>query len=197
MSLKTMIKQNLVLVVGLTLPLLLILLFFIASVLPKSMGTPPQYELLFTTTKYETQPPDYVFDLSVKDRQLMVKARKNDQKERVYQSVRLMAYDGRSETVREIPLDTAKLAQQALLEAVPLHETTGWQIDTASVAPDGYVLDTPNYGSHGLLGGLFGGSYRNNEYRLKKGSVGYKVPTLQPGNYYYGQLQFIGWVVSK
>jgi hypothetical protein len=197
MSLKTLLKQNLVLVVGLTLPLLLIVLFFVASVLPKSMATPPQYEMLFTTAKYEAQPPDHVFDLSVKDRHLMVKARKNDQKDRVYQSVRLMAYDGRSETVREIPLDTARIVQETSGEAVPLPETKGWQIDPASVAPDGYVLDAPNYGSYGLLGGLFGGSYRNNEYRLKKGGVGYKVPTLQPGNYYYGQLQFIGWVVSK
>jgi hypothetical protein len=197
MSLKAMVKQNLALVVGLTLPLLLIVLFFVASVLPKSMATPPQYEMLFTTAKYETQPPEYVLELSVKDRQLMVKARKNDQKERIYQSVRLMAYNGQSETVREIPLDTARIAEGASAGVVPLAETQGWQIDTASVAPDGYALDAPNYGSYGLLGGLFGGSYRNNEYRLKKGGIGYKVPTLQPGYYYYGQLQFIGWVVSK
>ena len=45
---KKFVKENLVLVVGLTLPLMLVLLFFVATLIPKAMGTPPQYEMLFT-----------------------------------------------------------------------------------------------------------------------------------------------------
>ena len=43
MPLKNFIKENFVLVVGLALPVLLVVLFFVASVLPKSMAVPPQY----------------------------------------------------------------------------------------------------------------------------------------------------------
>jgi hypothetical protein len=78
---KNFIKENLVLVIGLTLPLLIILLFFVATVIPKSMGTPSQYEMLFTTMKYDYQnKPDYLLDFSVKDKHFMVKVKKNDGK---------------------------------------------------------------------------------------------------------------------
>ena len=63
-------------------------------------------------------------------------------------------------------------------------------------APDGYVLENQGYSGTGLVGNLFGGGYRNHGYRLKKGNVGYKINTQQ-NNYYYDQLSFIGWVVSK
>lgn len=69
-------------------------------------------------------------------------------------------------------------------------------IDTSSVSPDGYTLDGPSYGGGGLMGGIFGGGYRNSGFRLKKGSVGYKIPNVQE-NYYYNQVQFIGWVIGN
>ncbi len=194
---KNFIKENLVLVVGLTLPILLILLFFVATVIPKSMGVPPQYEMLFTTVKYEYQnQPDYVLDFMVKNKQLMVKAKKNNEKDRNYNSKKLMAYDGKTETVREISLDVAKIGEAAINSEIVLEETKNMTIDTAAVSPDRYVLEGPNYGGSGLLGGLFGGGYRNSGYRLKKGSIGYKVPNAQQ-DYYYNQVQFVGWIAKK
>lgn len=189
---KNFIKENLVLVIGLVLPVLLILLFFVATVIPKSMGTPPQYEMLFTTTKYDYQnKPDYVLDFYVKNQQLMAKSKKNDEKNYNNASKILMAYDGKTETVREITFDAAKLITGA---EMILEETKNLRIDTKVVAPDGYILENSNGSSgNGLVGGLFGSGYRNTGYRLKKGGVGYKVPNLQP-DYYYSQLQFIGWV---
>jgi len=197
MSLKNFVKENLVLVVGLTLPVLLIVLFFVATVIPKSMGTPPQYEMLFTTARYEYQnPSDFQFEFVVKDKRLMVKAKKNEAINRNYNTNKLMAYDGKTETIREITLDIAKVGVIAANGAVVLEETKNMSIDTSSVSPDGYVLEGPNYGGSGLLGGLFGGGYRNSGYRIKKGGIGYKLPNVQPYDY-YNQVQFIGWVVEK
>jgi hypothetical protein len=193
MQMKNFIKENLVLVIGLTLPILLIVLFFVASVIPKSMGTPPQYEMLFTTTKYDYQnKPEYAIDFNVKNQQLMVKAKKYDEKNYNNVSKILMAYDGKTETVREIKFDASKFSDG---NEVPLEEIKNLNIDTAAISPDGYTLEGPNYGGNGLLGGLFGGGYRNNDYRLKKGAVGYKIPNYQ-ADYYYNQLQFIGWIVK-
>jgi hypothetical protein len=166
----------------------------VATVIPKSLGTPPQYEMLFTTTKYDYQnKPEYVLDFNVKNQALTVKAKKYDEKNNSNMSKILMAYDGKTETVREIKVDESKFADGS---EVLLEETKNMTIDTAMVSPDGYTLEGPNYGGNGLVGGLFGGGYRNGGYRLKKGGVGYKVPTLQP-DYYYNQVQFIGWVVKK
>lgn len=194
---KNFVKQNLVLVIGLTLPVLLVVLFFVASVIPKSMSTPPQYEMLFTSIRYDYQnTPDYQFDFSVSNHQLMVKAKKSDDKNRNYNARKLMAYDGKTETVREITFDAAGIGEAASNGAVVLEQTKGMHIDTSSTSPDGYALEGPNYGGSGLVGGLFGGGYRNAGYRLKKGNVAYKVPDAQQ-NYYYNQLQFVGWVVQK
>ena len=194
---KNWIKENLVLAIGLTLPILLIVLFFVASVLPKSMGTPPQYEMLFSTMKYEYQKsPDYMLDFKVKDKKLMVSAKKMDDKNNNGSATKLMAYDGKTETVREIAIDNAKTGAAASSGEIVLVETKDLVIDTNAVSPDGYVLDGSNYNGNGLVGGLFGGGYRNQGYRLKKGSIGYKISNQQ-GNYYYDQMQFIGWVVKK
>lgn len=192
------IKENLVLVVGLTLPLLLILLFFVATVIPKALGTPPQYEMLFATSRYDYQnPPDYDLDFTVKNQQLMVKVRKIDHQQRIgYHTKLLMAYDGKTETVREIKIDMAQAAKIADGSQAVLQETGGWIIDASTISPDGYTLDGPSYRSSGLVGDIFGGGYRNNGYRLKKSGVGYRIPDT-PGIYYYNQMQFIGWVVKK
>ena len=189
---KNWFKENLVLVIGLTLPILLIVLFFLATVLPKSMGVPPQHNLLFTTVKYEYEnSPDYLVDFIVKNQQLMVKVKKNDDKGKNYNSKKLMVYDAKTETVREITLDLSKIAAN---DAMLLEETKLLKLDTAHVSPDGFVLDGPNYSSSGLLGGLFGGGYRNSGYRLKKGSVAYKVQPAQ-SDYYYNDFKFVAWVI--
>jgi hypothetical protein len=189
---KNWIKENLVLVIGLALPVLLIVLFFVAAVIPKAMGTPPQYEMLFTTMKYEYEnSPDYLLDFVVKDQHLMVKAKKNDDKGKNFNSKKLMAYHGKTETAREITIDASKF----LVGEVVLEETKNFSIDTSPVSPDGFTLEGPNYNSSGLVGDLFGGGNRNSGYRIKKGSIGYKVPNPQP-DYYYNQVQFIGWLVK-
>lgn len=195
---KNFVKDNLVLVVGLTLPLLLILLFFVATVIPKALGTPPQYEMLFTTTRYDYQnPPDYDLIFSVKNQNVVVKMRKVGQQQRMgHYTKLLMAYDGRTETVREINLDMTQFSKITDGNEALLQETSGWMIDASPVSPDGYKLDLPSYESGGLVGGIFGGGYRNNSYRLKKDGIGYRIPDMQ-GAYYYNQLQFVGWVIKK
>lgn len=198
MSLKNFVKENLVLVLGLTLPALLIVFFFLATVIPKSIGTPPQYEMLFTAAmRYEYQnPPDYLVDFVVKDNHLLVRAKRNEEKNRNYNSKKLMAYDGKTESVREITLDMAKIGETATNGEAVLEETKNMTIDPSSTSPDGYMLDGPNYGGGGLVGGLFGGGYRSSGYRIKKGGSGYKLPNTQRDSY-YNQVQFIGWVVKK
>ena len=192
---KKWIKENLVLVIGLSLPILLIVLFFLATVVPKSFGTPPQYGMLFTTLKYEYEnSPTYLVDFKVVNHQLMAKVKKNDDKSRNYNSKKLMAYNPKTETVREITIDLAKAAEANINEVV-LAETKDLKIDASMVSPDGYQFEGSRYSSNGLIGGLFGGGNYNSGYRLKKGAVAYKVQTSQP-DYYYSDFKFVGWVVN-
>jgi hypothetical protein len=191
---KNWIKENIVLVIGFTLPLMLIVLFFVATVIPKMTGTPPQYEVLFSVQDYSSQnKQEYVVNFKVKDKQLMIKTKKADDKNYSNDSKKLMAYDAKTEVIREITFDDSKFSDGA---EMLLEETKNMTIDTAMQAPDGYVLENQGYSGTGLIGGLFGGGSRNNGYRLKKGNVGYKINTQQNNNY-YDQLNFIGWIVKK
>jgi hypothetical protein len=194
---KNFIKENLVLVVGLTLPILLILIFFVSTVIPKLMSPPPQYEMLFTTKQYDYQnKPDYLIDFLVKNQKLMVKVNKNENKDRSDDLTRLMVYDAKTDTVREITVDISKAAASVVDGVAVLQETENMMIDTAMVSPDGYHLDGPSYGGGGMVGGLFGAGYRDNGFRLRKGSIGYKIPNTQQ-HYYYNQVKFVGWVIKK
>lgn len=191
---KNWIKENLVLVIGLALPVLLIVVFFVATVLPKMASTPPQYEVLFSVQDYSQKTKtDYIVDFKVKNNQLMVKTKKAEDKDSYYNSKKLMAYDAKTEVMREISIDQSKFGDGA---EIVLAETKNMTLDTAMVAPDGYMMENQQYNNNGLVGGLFGGGGRNSNYRFKKGSVGYKINTPQ-NNYYYDQLLFIGWVVKK
>ena len=191
---KNFIKENLVLVIGLSLPILLIVIFFLATVVPKSYGTPPQYEVLFTTLKYEYEnSPVYLVDFKVVNHQLVAKVKKNDDKGRNYNSKKLMAYNPKTETVREITIDLAKAAESNMDEVV-LAETKDLKIDASVTSPDGYQLEGSRYSNSGLVGGLFGGGNHNSGYRLKKGAVAYKIEPTQP-DYYYSDYKFVGWII--
>ncbi|MDO9151186.1 MAG: hypothetical protein Q7U33_07400 [Methylotenera sp.] len=194
---KNFIKENLVLVVGLTLPILLIFIFFASTVIPQLMSPPPQYEMLFTTKQYDYQnKPDYLIDFLVKNQKLMVKVNKNENKDRSDDLTRLMVYDAKTDSVREITVDISKAAASVVDGVAVLQETENMMIDTAMVSPDGYRLDGPSYGGGGMVGGLFGAGYRDNGFRLRKGSIGYKIPNTQQ-HYYYNQVKFVGWVIKK
>ena len=68
--------------------------------------------MLFTTVKYEYEnSPVYLVDFKVVNQQLMAKVKKNDDKAKNYNSKKLMAYNPKTETVREITIDLAKAAE--------------------------------------------------------------------------------------
>ena len=197
MTKKSFIKENLVLIIGLTLPVLLIVLFFLATVLPKSMANPPQYELLFSYVRYDYQKLSPVsVDFVVKDGELKSRFSRNDKKIPNYYVKRLMAYDAKTESVREIPYDMPTLPDDKESTEITLAETQNMTINASTTSPDGYSFEGPYYRHGGLVTELFGGGYRNQGYRLKKGSVAYKMPATQ-NDYYFNNIQFIGWVVAR
>ena len=193
---KNFIKENLVLVIGMTLPVLLIVVFFAASVLPKMMGTPPQYDMLFSTSRYDHQTAQpFNIEFVVKDGVLKARVIKNDKAQQNYNRRQLMVYNGRTDSIKEIDFDTKNMVDAENRAEIVVEETKFMNIDTSNKAPDGYEFDGPTYRSGGLVTELFSGGYRNQGYRVKKGGAGYKLPNT--GRDYYYDIQFIGWVVPK
>ncbi|MGR8935741.1 MAG: hypothetical protein ACU837_15365 [Gammaproteobacteria bacterium] len=198
MSLRNFLKENAVLVMGLTLPVILVLLFFAAVVVPKWLTPPPQYSLLFTVSRYDYSAP-FQTDFVVVDGVLKVRVGKNDDNNRSHRPRKLMLYDAENESGREIAYDVAKLS--ALAEAgggeLVVEDTRHLHLDPSFKAPDGYTFEGGDYRHYGLLQGLFGG-YRQSGARLKKDAVAYKIALpAYNGSYYYGDMQFIGWIVKQ
>lgn len=196
MSSKNFVRENVVLIIGLTLPVLLILLFFVSSVLPKSMATPPQYEMLFSVSHYDNQNlSPHIVGFVVRNGMLKARITTNDNKNYSSTTRKLMAYDGKTDSVQEIALDISNIGEMTDSAEVVLDETRGMKLDPSNKAPDGYEFEGPSYRSGGLVVGLFAGGGGGQNYRVKKGAIGYKIPSVS--NNYYNDVQFIGWVVEK
>jgi hypothetical protein len=196
MPLKNFIKENFVLVVGLALPVLLVVLFFVASVLPKSMVEPPRYEMLFTQTRYDSQSP-YNVDFFVKNGVLKAHVWKVTQPGAMVNRKKLMAYDGKTQSVREIPYDVSKVGDAPNMAEISLDEFKNMKVDGSSKSPDGFEFENGGYGSGGLVTDLFAGGYHSGTPRLKKGSAVFKISEGSNTNYYGYDIQFIGWIIQK
>jgi hypothetical protein len=197
MPAKDFIKENFVLVVGLALPVLLIALFFVVSVIPKSMAVPPQHEMFFTTQNYNGQTQQsYIVKIIVKDGKVTARINKTKDKNYVGNNEKLMVYDGKTQNTREILYAQTGWTELADGAEIILPETKDIKLDTTLKAPDGYEFEGEQYYGGGFpTREIFGGSYRHG-YRVKKGMVGFKIPENNGQYNYYNGMQFLGWSVK-
>ncbi len=197
------LKDNFVLVVGLTLPVLLMIGFIVFSTLPRSLSDPPQHDLIFAVPDYSASSNLPVnVTLIVKDGELKAEYTRVAQAPNgsYYGSTgwkKLYRYQAGPQTVREltfgIPQDVASIAptREDVVDA-----TKDLKLDTTVRAPDGYELDYGSSRRRGLLTEIFGGS-SSYEPRLRKGasSVRLKTGDGRP-DFFTGNVEFIGWVVG-
>lgn len=191
MASKSFIKDNFVLIAGLALPVLMIVFFMLATVLPKSMSTPPAHDFLFNVEEYGSIPQAFITELVVRDGKLYARMKKTEQGH--YNAKKIYRYNAKSQTVSKVPYTLP--TETAEPSEIILTETSGLTLSTDTTAPDGYTFRSSNNGHGGLLNELFvGGGYRSN-YFLTKGSVSWKLPDVDNQTYYYN-INFIGWIVE-
>jgi len=197
------LKDNFVLVVGLTLPILLMIGFIVFSTLPRSLANPPQHDLIFASPDYSggnANPPVSVM-LLVRDGVLKA------QYTRVlpapnggyYNSgwKKLYRYQAGPQTVRELPFgipqDIASIEQ---MREDTVDATKDLKLDTTLRAPDGYELEYDVNRGRGLLTDIFWSS-SSYEPRLRKGTSSVRLRTGDGRtSFYAGNVEFIGWVVG-
>jgi hypothetical protein len=197
------LKDNFVLVVGLTLPILLMIGFIVFSTLPRSLSNPPQHDLVFATPEYSgssnTIPVSVM--LVVKDGVLKAQYTRVAQAPNgAYLGVgwkKLYRYQAGPQTVRELPFGIPQdVASIATLREDIVEATKDLKLDTTLRAPDGYELDFGRGRSGGLLTDIFG-SGSSSEPRLRKGASSVRLRTGDGRtSFYAGNVEFIGWVVG-
>lgn len=198
MSLKQTLKENFVLIVGLTLPALLMIGFMLSTLLP-NMATPPKHDLVFAMTDYSGSGKAWPFyiNLYVKDGTLYANYQPTQNNYMNTAWKKLYLFDAETQKVQELPLDMPPeptedmKKQQFVVEA-----TKDMKLDTHLTAPDGYEFIQGGYSRSGLVNELFIGGGRNNGIRIRKGASSIKLPPSDGRGYYYYGADFLGWVVS-
>lgn len=189
MSVKNFIKQNLALSAGIVLPVLLVILFMIASTVPKMLAEPPRHALVFSTKKYDNNPgAKFNVYYTVKEGKLQAQVAMADSK-RPAKTDRLYIYEPGANIVRDITPAFEKAG------TFPVPETKNALIDTANMSPDGYAFETwSRYG--GSVFSLFGGSYRDRAPVLQKDGNRVQLPDDSRISF-YNNPHFIGWVIRE
>jgi hypothetical protein len=197
MALKNFIKENFVLALGLTLPVLLVAVFLFASIVPKHFATPPQYKLLLSSHDYSgSRKSDYGVDYIVKDGKLFAKLMPKKENDYSVYNRYLLIYDGKTDSIKKIDIELPEAGVYTQNTTIPVSETEGLVLDTSNKAPDGYAYTSGNGGGRGIASEIFGGGYRYNNAYIKKGMVSFKLPVTQE-RYYYNNLEFLGWITDE
>ena len=198
MALKKLIKENFVLAVGITLPVLLMMGFLLASRLPQTVSDPPQYDLVFSVTDYASANGNAIpvgVRLLVKDGTLMAQYTRSDGNNYNYWK-KIYLYEAKTQRVRELPFgypaDMAKITdmREEVVEAL-----RDKKMDTTLQAPDGYELSYDGYSHSGLVNELFLGGH-SSEPRLRKDNSSIRLTTGDSRtSFYYSAVEFVGWVL--
>lgn len=198
------IKNNLVLVAGIVLPVLLVAGFMLLQAAPRALADPPAYDFLVASYRYDAgHPRDYHLSFEVREGRLEARARPagDDQARPDHRHAVLFRYSAEhnafSEIAYEVPDDLDDLAQP---RRFPVDEAAGLELDTSGQSPDGYRFEYAGYrGRGGLMGELFGMGYRYDSYYvLSRDGVRFELPVPATASYRYGHnLSFIGWVTGE
>ena len=183
-------KDHLLLAIGVSLPLLVILLFILATTIPKLLVAPPQHDLLFTSyvSSYPSEEPVRV-NLDVYEGRARARIYRNQGA----QVTRLFLLDHRTSSVREIPISIPSQAETLEDGAeIRIPELEPLQLDPSFKAPDGYEFRGPDYQGGGIVPELLGMRRRRRGTIAKGGSV---IPL--PADLPYYSVHFLGWVVAS
>jgi len=174
-------KKNLPLIVGLTLPFVVIILVLIAVYVPSFIAK-PQYDFILTDQPrgyYES----YGIFYEVKEGKIVRTEIPYPSDVNIYKTAykepRLFIYRAGADSVEEISFA----------------EVQGKTISTSSKAPDGYEIEY-NRGNNGIFE-IFGSSGDYRSIFLTKGMARTRISLVtMRSNYYSDTRQFLGWVIK-
>jgi hypothetical protein len=189
MSKLEFVRRNAALVVGVSLPVLLVFLFWIATVIPKMTVPDPQHDLIFTADYYDYNARvNGMVRFDVKDGKLRGTFHADDAQNH-RNTPRIYYFDVSSGSTHEISLDIPGNLHDGL--QLNISEAKDYTLSNRSIAPDGYSFDGSYTGGGGFF--FFDRGYR---YRGTIRREGRTIRIPAQGRDYHGNLQFLGWVLE-
>jgi len=190
------LRDNVFLVAAVSLPLLVVGFFLLATAIPRWTVPPPAYDLLVKAGSYYNQPPQMMVDYIVNSDGVHAHVRPVPPNGYA-QRTTLFIYEHTTGRLREVPVtlpDAMKSDDQP--RDIPVPELVGRHVRAAPVAPDGYQFETRSSRGPGILGDLFGmRRYDPGIVLVNRGRV---VPlTPPPGHEYLSPVNALGWIVPE
>ncbi len=184
------LKNNIALIAGISLPVLLVIVFWIATAIPRMTVADPQYDMIYSADYYDHNGPfKGTISLEVRDGGLRATYHSTDSQS-LRSTPRIYYFDVSSGSTHELSLNIPTDLQDGQELAIP--EASGLELSKKSIAPDGYSFD----GSYSSRSGFF---FFNSGYRyrglIRKDGRAVKIPTH--GHQYQGNLRFLAWVVQS
>lgn len=198
---KNLTKGNPMLIVSILLPLLLVVLFLLARMLPVLLTAPPAYDLLLTRGQAHYGIGQFanplVFDkYSIVDGQLHMQLhrfnperelRRNNEPELFHYSIST----GSFENLNIDYLSYLNQETQANVIVVPVNEAAGLRLSTNLDAPDGYRFERVRNSGGGILIDLMGVGNRGYDYALRKSG---RVQIISSGDEYF---EHLAWILDQ
>lgn len=209
MSIKAWLKDNLFVASAVTLPVVIVIIFAGASVLPTLWVPGPAHDFLLAVEEYDHH-QNYRVRYTVNQGRLNARIedhrRHYDQHQVLY---RFHADSGQLERVSVEPslsllaeleqaIETDDTPHKAASLTLPLPSSLAQlRLNDQTVAPDGYLFRQNHHGSAGLFGEVFGmGRHRQAVVVEKDGRVDRLVIHQTARNRYYHNVHFLGWIDS-
>lgn len=184
------LKENAVLVAGIALPVLLILLFTIARVIPAETVDPPTYKVVYAVKSYP-----HNFDFKVTDGKLnttYTPPKENyggDGRKTV-----IYIYNPVSDSLETETLEVPD-AKEGQTVQVPVKKFDTIKLSADTKAPDGYEFKHNEYSNTSLVTEIFSSRSRYKPDRIEKD--GRSISLRTENNNTYNNVTFIGWVVPE
>lgn len=192
---KSFLRKNLMIVVSIALPLLVVIFFALATVLPGLFATPPAYDLLLTHQGrvFATESPVKI-SFVVNGERLSARIVKSNGS--IYgNNPRLFRYDHVSGAVREISIPIPEnISELPVGSELPVPELARLKISNTLRAPDGYEFRGYRRGG-GLMTEIFGGNRNRHDATLAKGGAIIRL-RLPASDYWYNEVHFLAWVIN-
>ena len=205
------LKDNIVLVVGISLPAILVIVFILSSALPKYFVPDPKYDFLFSDSQYSK------IEFVVINQQVFLRV-SSDQigREVIPRLYRYFAATGRTEEMAITSLDmlqhkTSRVPSNTNIvisdvskvvseirgnnQPIIIHveELSNIKIDSSLISSDEYKFNDGNeYNSSGIL--LFTYSAGKNVPTISKNGKNIPIIYNNSGKYYKRPI-FIGWII--
>ena len=191
------IRRNLALLAGITLPLVVIGFFLLATAIPRWLVAPPSHDLLVADiTGYPIDASQTVFRrFTVEDGRLVAHWRRLGDDERL-RPQRLLVLPRGGTRLREIELAPPPGIEESDEElSRPVAALADVSLLTRRIAPDGYEFTEMDRGGIGLFNGLFGIRRYRSGYAIEK--QGRTIPlrfAAERDAPWYSELEFLGWL---